>query len=59
MRLEDKLFKIKDKGEASGFFFKTILKKLGWKSLCAIILLLGGIIILVVSFFTGMGKTEK
>ena len=54
--INEKLEEIKNKGENSGFFFKKLLKKAGWKTWSIIALICGGLIVLIISFLLGMTR---
>jgi hypothetical protein len=58
-KLNKKLESLRDKGEASGFFFQKLFKKLGWKTFSILTLIFGGIIILAISFLLGLTKKEN
>jgi len=56
--VKKRLEEIKNKSENSGFFFKELLKNIGWKTWSIIALIAGGLIVIIISFLLGMTKKD-
>jgi len=59
LKLNQTFESLSNKGEMFGYNFKNSIKKASWKLISFIALIMGGAVVLVISFILGLNRIKK